>query len=371
MVIKYNSRRSLEEARDDYFKKYLDSSHYTLEIAPYFNPTVTKVKGKVWYTDYIDNNEIKLKASRNPHLNGRIPPAIDFVWKPGSHLAQCAPRTNFDVVVASHVLEHVPNPIGWLNELLSVLKVGGSVLLILPDKRLTSDFYRNESSFSDVVDFALENSPVPTTRQILDFMTRSIEDFGGFGTRPYENGVPFEKAKRPWDDAEAVKTAIWAKTTNGYIDVHATVWSPASFFDVFNKVVEVGLINARIDLPIENVNEFMIRFVKLGDPLQVLPTISATTFSIADKVNASAEVEKNFDHQLNIIRHDLAFSIQQANKANAKTETEKNFEHQLNIIRHDLAYSIKQNEVMRKELLLNKTKRWVRYFYLQFKNLLN
>jgi SAM-dependent methyltransferase len=42
------------------------------------------------------------------------------------------PDTIADVVISNHALEHVPNPIGALKEILRVLKSGGQLVLVLP-----------------------------------------------------------------------------------------------------------------------------------------------------------------------------------------------------------------------------------------------
>ncbi|WP_044156709.1 class I SAM-dependent methyltransferase, partial [Escherichia coli] len=56
----------------------------------------------------------------------------------------------FDLIVASHVIEHVPDLIGWLKDAISVLKVGGTLALVVPDKRFTFDILRPLATYREV-----------------------------------------------------------------------------------------------------------------------------------------------------------------------------------------------------------------------------
>lgn len=288
----------------------ISAARTILEVAPYFHATVPKEPGRVWYTDYISNDEIQAKAAENPSLGVQNIAVVDFVWKPGSKLRECAGR-DFNAVVASHVLEHIPNPVGWLNELLSVLEPGCTLMLVLPDKRLTSDYYRNETTFAQLIDWAIHAPATPTPGQVLDFLAGSVEDFGGWGTRPYENGMLFEQAKRPWPDEEVINTGIWSLTTRGYIDIHATVWSPESFYKAFTRVAKSGLLNVEVGQPIQNKNEFLVKLVKLGEPKALNVPTAAQPIPLD-----GASVE----HQLGILRHDMSFLIQQVDQLKRQRE---------------------------------------------------
>lgn len=51
-----------------------------------------------------------------------------------------------DFVIASHVVEHLAAPIWGLSEFLRVVRPGGHVVLVLPDRRLTFDRHRAATS---------------------------------------------------------------------------------------------------------------------------------------------------------------------------------------------------------------------------------
>jgi SAM-dependent methyltransferase len=56
----------------------------------------------------------------------------------------------YDFVAASHVLEHVANPLRALNEWKRILKPGGTLLVVVPDKRHTFDHRRPFTTFDHI-----------------------------------------------------------------------------------------------------------------------------------------------------------------------------------------------------------------------------
>lgn len=65
------------------------------------------------------------------------------------------PDATYDFVIASHVLEHVANPLRALLEWRRVLRANGALLILVPDKQNTFDRKRPFTSFEHIqVDFA-------------------------------------------------------------------------------------------------------------------------------------------------------------------------------------------------------------------------
>jgi SAM-dependent methyltransferase len=56
-----------------------------------------------------------------------------------------------DFVIASHILEHLADPIGMIDEMHRVLKPGGIALILLPDRRRTFDRRRHPTSLWHLV----------------------------------------------------------------------------------------------------------------------------------------------------------------------------------------------------------------------------
>jgi predicted SAM-dependent methyltransferase len=85
-----------------------------------------------------------------------------------------------DFVVASHVLEHVANPLALLTDMYRVLRPGGTVIILLPDMRRMSDFRRTPTTVEHLVDEYLRD-----VREVdeahLDEYARNVNHYKGQG----------------------------------------------------------------------------------------------------------------------------------------------------------------------------------------------
>jgi hypothetical protein len=244
-----------------------------LEIAPYFYPLLDKAKHDVCYVDCIDNDTIARKSVENPGAVGREIPRIDWVWTPGKSLRSCIPaHIAFDYCVATHVIEHVPDMIGWLNQIFEVMRDGAVLALALPDRRYTMGYYRRETSLGDVIGNWMLAPSSPTAAQIVDFLSQSFHDTRRkLGDQMFDVSQPFAAAPRHYSDGQALDFAALSHRAGVYLDVHCTVWTPTSFVEVMSRVIGMGLINAQLSEPIgrnpsSGWDEFIIHMTKLGEP---------------------------------------------------------------------------------------------------------
>jgi SAM-dependent methyltransferase len=305
------------EAMAQKAQAYIDPKKPGLEVSPYFDPFLPKSDFNVAYTDYIDTDAIRAKAADNPGMQGQEVPAVDFVWHPGKSLAECAPaNTRFSYAFASHVMEHVPNPAGWVNELLSTLKVGGYVVLFLPDRRHTSDYFRHETEFYQAAQWWIDQPPVPTSGQVLDFMSNAFSMVHGVGVAWSADGVPLD-TERPYSDKSAVEEASFVQAYDYYMDIHCSVWTSDSFRRVFERLIAVGILNAEIVEVVEGGGEFLAVLKKLGEP-KLSPPPKKTASSGAA---SSGELQRFrvIDHQLTVLRHDVAYLIEQGDRRHKRS----------------------------------------------------
>jgi len=149
----------------------------------------------------------------------------------------------FDYVVACHVLEHVPNPIGYLEELSRLLRPGGIIMLAIPDKRSTPDTLRPSTSIEHLLGDHFDGCQYPSVEHIMEF------------------------AKCWVDEVKAMSTAAayrWAQSNyrSGQADVHCHVWTDEEFFRQIKQLMEddilSGLRIAATERTPKGYNEFTI-----------------------------------------------------------------------------------------------------------------
>ena len=333
----------------------LQPSGVGLEVSPYFDPFLSKSDYNILYTDYIGTEEIRAKAADNPDLRNRNVPAVDFIWTPGAPLAQCAPDGMlFDYVVASHVMEHVPNPIGWLNEILSVVKIGGRVALFLPDRRANADYLRQETQFHHLAQWWMEQPSTPTPGQVLDFMVHSFALRHGMVVDWDARGGPVG-LERAYSDAEALSTSTFVHNEGAYIDVHCTVWNAETFKAIFQQVVAAGLLNVAIGNVTPENAEFSIVLTKLGEPFLKPPAkhlvlrggAAIPSPSLPEPESRLANELEDLKSGFKAMREELAALARQVSAATAATTARsvdefEHLKHGLGVVQHDLAFLTQQ-----------------------------
>jgi SAM-dependent methyltransferase len=116
-----------------------------------------------------------------------------------------------DFVVASHLLEHLANPIGMLDEIHRVLRPGGIALVLLPDMRRTFDRARTATPLDHLVaEFEAGVSEVDDVH-IHDFLeaTETPDDFAHLvvDAAPADRKRLFE-----WHRLRSIHAHCWSET---------------------------------------------------------------------------------------------------------------------------------------------------------------
>ncbi|MGC6369533.1 class I SAM-dependent methyltransferase [Pseudomonas sp. K2I15] len=278
------------DSRQQHITKHLNLSGCGLEIAPLFRPTVPKHGYNVYYTDYAPTEVLREKNANNPSAHSGQYAGIqtlDFVWLPGSNLKASVPNELvFDYAVASHVIEHVPNIVGWLNEILAVIKPGGKLALVIPNKTACFDYYRQTTPVAEFVDAWIRQASKPSPKQIFDCLSMAADDSGPAGSRPFDLHLPVHEAKRVYSLDEAYNYAVNSYYSDEYLDVHCSVFTPESFVDVISTLIDLGLINVTMTTPEQGEpsveggdvsGEFMVTLTKVADPVKQGRLEAATT----------------------------------------------------------------------------------------------
>jgi SAM-dependent methyltransferase len=221
----------------------LDLSRPGVEYGALDRPLIQKDKWPVLYVDYADTETVRAKAYREDG-DGTVKPEniqpIDLIW--GERPLK--EHGLFHYAVASHVIEHVPDVIGWLKEITEALEPGGVIALAVPDKRYTFDIGRPESTTGEMVQSWLEKRTRPTIRQVFDNCRMAIdlpchEIWEGKTNGPLmmgESGLQF-----------AYTQCLEQMNNSKYIDSHCWIFTPNSFINAFEDLFKLGILPLEIE----------------------------------------------------------------------------------------------------------------------------
>jgi len=214
------------------------------EIGPLNIPLLSKRDADVLYVDHLDTAGLRDKYKHLSDIAGIDRPMINDSI--ADTLAKDAP---LDYLVASQVMEHVPNPIRWMSEIAAVLRVGGILAISLPDRRATFDFYREETRASDWIATYLQDLTLPDVRAVYDHHSQATA-VNMHWAIPKGSATPDEivrgrGAVRPIVVAADAMALTRAAQSGQYLDVHCWVFTPPSFLLAMAQIAAEGLLSFR------------------------------------------------------------------------------------------------------------------------------
>jgi hypothetical protein len=222
-----------DELRRRFVMRHCPNHLRGLELAPSSPPIADRGTFDVTYV-----------AVPGREVPGDLRTAADVEWHEGRTLAECLGGRLFGYAVASHVFEQMPNPLGWIHQVLDCLEEGGRLAILLPHRERSINRYRQDTTFAQVVAWAIENPSIPTPMQVMDFLSQSFDDSG---KTDYAAPMPdFSEAPRHYTDSQAMDFARFCWNEGHRLDVHCTTWTPESFTEVFARIIEASLLDATL-----------------------------------------------------------------------------------------------------------------------------
>lgn len=201
-----------------------------LEIGAFDLPLVSVDEGTCAFADYNSTEFLKDEAFR---LSGHSPEHVVDVRYDLKRGYGEIPAVH-DWVTGSHVIEHVPDLLGWFISLKGTLREGGLCLLAVPDKRYTFDHYRSTSTFADVLEAYEQKRTRPSYRNVLDHHINAApviaHDVWAGNALP-EPSCSFE-----------VAVALARQAENKYVDAHCWVFTPGSFRALLGQLERTRLM---------------------------------------------------------------------------------------------------------------------------------
>lgn len=232
--------------------------HEVLEIGPYHAPIAPKARGyRTTTLDLVDGDSLRARAKSDPSIDDHGVNAVEEVDLVGSACdvadlvaEKFGSEKRFNWILASHTIEHMPDPIRFLEECAKVLAPGGVIRLAVPDKRGCFDHFRPASDISEWIQAYREQRKRPTVYQVFREECYRTEVTAGDG-----GPIAWRLAEVP---AHAAKPAEQSLTLyrqwfgpNGheptdYIDTHCWAFTPESFELLVRDTIAFGLVSLDI-----------------------------------------------------------------------------------------------------------------------------
>jgi SAM-dependent methyltransferase len=144
----------------------------------------------------------------------------------------------FEWIVASHVIEHMPDLAGFLNSCGRILAVGGILSLAVPDKRYCFDCERENSSLARVIDAALVKPVTHSPGTAAEHFLKVRRKGGKIAWKHGHRG-----ALEPVHGLQDAMQAMTMAKDGLYQDLHAWVFTDESFRQLIRDLRDLRLIN--------------------------------------------------------------------------------------------------------------------------------
>lgn len=207
-----------------------------LEVGPLDSPMLDKAAHPVFYLDYLPAAELRAKYGADPAVNKARIVEVDFV-SGGDMAAVVPPALRFAGIVASHVVEHVPDLIGWLAQARELLSPGGILSLVVPDKRYTFDRVREVSTLGEVIGAHLERRARSGPVQVVQFFSSVVRfDLAA----AWAGTLGTDGLQRIHTVEQAIELGR-AAAAGAYVDVHCWIHTPRCFLGIMRELAALGL----------------------------------------------------------------------------------------------------------------------------------
>jgi hypothetical protein len=220
-----------------------------IEIGPLHAPIAPKSAG--WSTTVVDHAtraELLEKYAGHPDVDPDVIQDVDIVWPSGPLHTAFPDHANgtYKALIASHVIEHLPDLVGFLRSAAQLLDPNAGLLaLVVPDKRWCFDLFKPVSTTGQLLAAHRAGATRHAPAHLFDHNAYSASDRGRtcWGQEPLTElsfYVRLEDAKTAFDS--------WSDDPDSaYVDCHAWQFTPSSFALAILELGELGLIDWRVD----------------------------------------------------------------------------------------------------------------------------
>jgi predicted SAM-dependent methyltransferase len=192
---------------------------------------------------------------------------VDYVWD-GGLITELVGKTGcFDYIIASHVIEHTPDLVTFLQECSKLLTQQGVLCLVIPDKRYCFDHFSPITKTGEILDAWVTKRIRPTPGQIFEYLATSVKNNGAIAWS--EKRVLNDSFELSTSFEEASKVFMSSIDNQSYYDAHCWRFTLNAFKLLIADLNKLGLTNFAIHSEYETTGcEFYIALKNSNDPFQ-------------------------------------------------------------------------------------------------------
>jgi predicted SAM-dependent methyltransferase len=225
--------------REQKILQSIDKSGRGLEVGPSYNPVAPKSEGwNVEIVDHLDADGLRRKYTAWSIDTSKIED-VDHIIKDRSLAETVGKRDHFDFVIASHVIEHTPDLISFLQDCQTLLKPDGILSLVVPDKRYCFDVFKPMTSTGMVFQAYLEKRKQHSPGTVFDFYAYHVM----LGEQLLWFTRATEELRLIHDVQQSADLTRRYIESGEFIDVHSWHFTPTSFLLLLQDLSEMKLIN--------------------------------------------------------------------------------------------------------------------------------
>jgi len=218
--------------------RHINPNGHGIEIGPSHNPIAPKKEGfNVHIIDHMSREQLITKYKEH-RVNLENIEEVDFVWRGETYSELTGERKYYDWIIASHVIEHAPDLIGFLNDCDSILKDDGVISLVVPDKRYCFDHYRPITGVSKIIDSHLQKNKIHTPGTVAEYFLNVVSKAGSIAWDPSSTGE-YSLVHSLNNALQGMKSVLNEEL---YMDVHAWCFVPHSFRLIIHDLFCLGFI---------------------------------------------------------------------------------------------------------------------------------
>ncbi len=227
-----------------FLRQFISKSDLGLEIGPSHSPILPKKEGyHSLVVDAFSTDELMDKY-RDLAVDIDKIEEVDYIWR-GENLSKIIPEAgHLDYMLASHVIEHIPDFLGFFQQSQQLLASEGQLILVVPDKRKCFDYFRPVSTTGQILQAFHAKHTVHTVAAVFDNHA-NYASYNGYGS--WFSSDEKKKIDLKSNVKGAYQLFLKALEDKSYYDVHGWVFSPASFLLIIKDLIELELLHLEVE----------------------------------------------------------------------------------------------------------------------------